>query len=72
MAMKVAQMTTDELRELIGAVLEKKLRELLEDPDEGLQIREKLRRRLVRQRKAVAAGERGDRLEDVVARLGLR
>jgi hypothetical protein len=47
------------------------LRELLGDPDEGLEIRKSVRDRLLRQKKAVAAGERGEPFEDVVQQLGL-
>ncbi len=67
----VAQMTRDELKEMIEAAVERKLLELLGDPDEGLPIRKAVRERLLRQRQAVSAGERGESLEDVVRRLGL-
>jgi hypothetical protein len=70
MAVTVAQMTRSELREMIERIVEEKLLELLGDPDEGLQFRKSVRERLLRQRKAVAAGERGELLEEVVARLG--
>jgi len=71
MATTVGEMTTDELREMIEAVIEQKLLELLGDPDEGLPIRKALRERLLRQKQAVAAGERGEAFEDVVRRLEL-
>jgi hypothetical protein len=71
MATTVAQMSKDELRELIETSIEQKLLEMIGDPDEGLEIRKSLRDRLVRQQKTVAAGERGQRLEDVVRQLGL-
>ena len=71
MATKVAEMTTDELREMIETTIEQKLRELLGDPDEGLPIRKSVRDRLSRQKQAVAAGERGEPFEDVVRRLDL-
>jgi hypothetical protein len=71
MTVSVAQMTRDELRELIEVALEQKLLELLGDPDEGLEIRESVRERLLRQRNEVAAGERGEPFEAVVSRLGL-
>lgn len=67
----VARMTKSELRELIESSIEQKLLELLGDPDEGLPIRKSVRERLLRQRQAVSAGERGEPLEDVVRRLGL-
>ena len=67
----VAQMTKEELREMIETSIEQKLLEILGDPDEGLEIKKSVRDRLLRQRKAVAAGERGQPFEDVVRRLGL-
>ncbi len=71
MPIRVAEMTDDELREMIGLVVEQKLLELFGDPDEGLILTKTLRNRLLRQRKATAKGERGELFEDVVARLGL-
>jgi hypothetical protein len=71
MADTVAQMTKEELREIIEMSIEQKLLEILGDPDEGLGIRTAVRDRLLRQKKAVAAGERGEPFEDVVRRLGL-
>ena len=66
-----AQMTRDELREMIETIIEEKLLELLGDPDEGLPIRKTIRERLLRQKEAVANGERGEPFEEVVWRLGL-
>ena len=66
----VAQMTKEELREMIEAAVEQKLLEMFGDPDEGLEIRESVRDRLLRQKKAIATGERGEPFEDVVRRLG--
>jgi hypothetical protein len=71
MATTVAQMTKSELREMIETIIEQKLLELLGDPDEGFPIRKSVRDRLLRQKQAVAGGERGEPLEDVVRRLGL-
>jgi len=71
MSVTVAQMSKDELKEMIEVTIEQKLLELLGDPDEGLEIKESVRERLLRQKKAVAAGERGEPFEDVVRRLGL-
>jgi len=67
----IAQMTRDELREMIETTVEQKLLELLGDPDEGLLIRKAVRDRLLRQKQAVASGERGEPFEDVIRRLGL-
>ena len=71
MAKIVAEMTADELKQLVGLAVEEKLIELLGDPDEGLVLRESVRKRLLRQKRAVAKGERGELLEDVVRRLKL-
>ncbi len=71
MATKVAQMTKDELREMIETTVEQKLVELLGDPDEGLPMRRLIRDRLLRQKKAVATGERGEPFENVIRRLEL-
>ena len=71
MARIVAEMTADELKRLVGLAVEEKLIALLGDPDEGLVLRESLRKRLLRQKRAVAKGERGELLEDVVRRLKL-
>lgn len=72
MTTTVAQMTKEELEEMIDTAIERKLLEILGDPDEGLKIREDLRARLLRQKEAVAEGERGRLFDDVVRQLGLR
>ena len=71
MSTTVAQMTKEELKEVIEATIEQKLLEMLGDPDEGLRIRRTVRDRLLRQKKAVAEGKRGQPFEDVVRQLGL-
>ena len=71
MATTVAEMTKEELQELIGAIVEEKLLQLFADPDEGLQVQDALRDRLLRQQRTVAVGERGASLDDVLAELGL-
>ena len=65
MATIVAQITKDELREMIGALIEEKLLELLGDPDEGLEIRKSVHDRLLRQKQATTVGERGEPFEDL-------
>jgi hypothetical protein len=71
MSTTIAQMTKQELQEMLEATIEQKLLEMLGDPDEGLELREDVRERLLRQRRAVAAGERGQSFEDVVKQLEL-
>ncbi|MFC1805562.1 hypothetical protein ACFL09_01100 [Planctomycetota bacterium] len=41
-------------------------------PDEGLPIRKSVRNRLLRQKQAVAEGERGDDLDELAERMGLK
>ncbi len=71
----IAQMTQEEFREMLETVVEstveRKLLEILGDPDEGLEIRSKVQERLLRQRQDVLTGQQGRRLEDVVRDLGL-
>jgi hypothetical protein len=70
MAATVAKMTRHELKEIIESTVEQKLLELLGDPDEGLVLKKALKDRLLRQRKAVAAGARGEALTAIAKRLG--
>jgi hypothetical protein len=71
MSTSVAQMTKKELAQMLSNVVEKKLLELLGDGDEGLVLKERVRRKLVRQRKAVAKGDRGMEFSEVRKRLGI-
>jgi len=52
-------------------LIEQKLVEMLGDPDEGLEIKKSVRERLINQRKRVAAGDRGQPIEDVARELDL-
>lgn len=67
----VAEMTTRELREMVGDLIEEKLVELFGDPDQGAELQASLRERLLRQKNDVAAGERGKDFSEVARRLGL-
>jgi hypothetical protein len=71
----IVQMTQDEFKEMLESVVEetveRKLIEILGDPDEGLEIQSEVRKRLLRQRQEVMDGERGRPFEDVVRELGL-
>ena len=64
-------MTQEQLREMIGETVKEKLIELLGDPDAGLAVRKSLRARLLRQRRKVVQGDRGDSLDAVARKLGL-
>jgi hypothetical protein len=65
-------MTQKQLSEMIGETVEEKLIELLGDPDAELAIRKSLRARLLRQRRKVADGDRGESLDEVARKLGLQ
>jgi hypothetical protein len=71
MTSTIAQMSKEEFKEMIETSIEQKLLEMLGDPDEGWEIRESVRDRLLRQKKALAAGERGQPFDDVIQQLGL-
>jgi hypothetical protein len=71
MSSTVAQMSKKEFAQVISNVVEQKLIELFGDPDDGLILKESLRKRLIRQKKAVGKGERGDDLATVRKHLGL-
>lgn len=72
MASTIATMTKEEFTQILSAVVEQKLFELLGDPDEGLKLKENVRKRLIRQKKSVASGERGEDIHRVITRLGLQ
>ena len=71
MEQMVSQMTKEELQQVIETSVENKLLELFGDPDEGLSLREDIRKRLLKSKAAVERGERGRSLDDVAKRLGL-
>jgi hypothetical protein len=70
MSIKVSQMTVDELREMIGVVVEEKLQSLFANEDD-LEFTDELKEILARQGERIKNGDRGEALEDVIARLGL-
>ncbi len=71
MAGTIVNMTKKEFTQILSTVVEQKLVELFGDPDEGLVMKTKMRKRLLRQRKLIAKGERGEEFSSVVKRLGL-
>ncbi len=72
MATTVARMTRDELRELVEESVERKLLELLRDPDWGLELRKEIRDRLRHSFAAEARGERGIPAEELAKRLHIK
>ena len=65
----VASMSAIELRELVATAVEDKIVEMFGDPDAGLPLRAEIRRRLLRQRRAVVKGERGVPLAEATGSL---
>jgi len=68
---KVSQMTIDELREVIGLVVEEKLATLFGGNEDELEFTDELQEILSRQSREIENGERGESLEEVAGRLSL-
>lgn len=62
----LADMNKQEFEEFFSDLLERKLLELLVDPDKGLLLQEQLQTRLLQQQQATAQGERGQAFDDVI------
>ena len=75
MANTISGMTPSEFRELVEAIVEnaveRKLVELLGDPDDGFQVRKSVQERLLRQQCDVKAGQRDRSLGDIAQELEL-
>jgi len=71
MSARVAELTVDELKQVIEATVEQKLLEMLGDPDEGLELREEIKTRLLRTLQAEQTGARGIPAQEVASELGL-
>jgi hypothetical protein len=65
--LKIADLTTEELKSIIREVMEEKFKEFLVDPDYGLELREEIEKRLT---DSLTSKERIS-LEEVKKRLGL-
>lgn len=68
---KVSQITVKELREMIGEVVEEKLRAVFRNREDEFELKDDLVQLLENQKSQVDSGERGEALEDVTSRLGL-
>lgn len=69
--MKVTDLSTEDLKALIGEVVEEKLIEVLGDPDWGLELRPEMAERLRKSLAALERGEKGVPLEEAAKRLGI-
>jgi hypothetical protein len=64
----LARMTVEELREVVEDAVERKLTEMLGDPDKGRVLRAAVERRLRRSLQASRRGERGIPASEVAKR----
>ena len=71
MSTSIAYMTKKEFTQLLSNVVEQKIAELFDDLDANLVMKENVRKRLIRQKSAIAKGERGEDFIAVRKRLGL-
>ncbi len=69
--MKVKELTVEQLKALIQEVVEERLREILGDPDQGLELKEDVKDRLRHSLSAMEAGEKSILLGQVARELGL-
>ncbi len=70
MATSLNEMTKEELIQLIETVIDRKLLEMF-DVDDEIELKPDVKARLIRQRVAVAQGERGTSFNDVMRQLDL-
>src|SRR2546421_12823139 len=66
----LSEMSVSQLRQLIREIIDEKLDPIL-DPDYGLEIRDEVRERLLRQMQEIKNGERGRSLDEVMIDLGI-
>jgi len=68
----ISQLTIPQFEALIENAVERKLAELLGDPDKGLELKPAVKAKLRRSLTAVEHGERGLAAEEVAKDLGLK
>ena len=68
---KVKDLTVDELKELIQQTVEQTIAEMLSDPDEGLQLRDEVKKRLKESQARERRGEQGIPVAAVAKKLNL-
>jgi hypothetical protein len=71
MSSTVVQVSKQKFTSIIANVVEQKLIELIGDPDDGLTMKQNLRKRLLKQKRSVEKGERGTDLSSVRKHLGV-
>ena len=70
--MKIKELSVEQLKALIQEAVEEKLQEILGDPDQGLDVKEEVKKRLKDSLTAVERGEKGVPIEQVVMETGLK
>jgi hypothetical protein len=68
----LVRMTVEEFRKVVEEAVERKLTELLSDPDKGQSLRATVERRLRRSLQARRRGERGISAGEVAKRYGFK
>jgi len=68
---KVADLTVDELKQLIATTVWETLQDFLGDPDEGLELQDWVKERLKKSLEARAAGQKGVPIEQVIRELNM-
>ena len=71
MSVRVAQMTVEDLRQVVDQMVEEKLAVLFKDPEDDLEFTDELKEILARQNERIKNGDRGESFEDVARRIGL-
>jgi hypothetical protein len=70
MVTKVNELTVDQLKALINELIDEKLEQMLNDPDEGLILKEEFGKKLKASLAAVHQGKPGVTLEKIANDLG--
>lgn len=70
--MQVKDLTVEELKLLIQETVTETLHALLNDPDEGKELKPEVKQQLLDSFERTQAGERGISAEEVAKKLGLR
>jgi len=69
---RLSRMTAEDLRQIVEEAVERKLYEIVQDPDTGLKLRPEIRKRLSSTLKSERKGKKGVPAAQVAKKLGLR
>ncbi len=68
---EILQISVEDLRQLVNKMVEEKLAVLFKDAEDDLEFTDEFKKILARQDERIKNGDRGENLENVLARLGL-